>query len=94
MVGRKVRVLITGDSKKDPSRLTAKTLDNVTIVAPKPPDYPVSLAFDEHPYARTPWLDVAVESAHVWGCTASVLGRAERFVQRAQPVKLPIIDLV
>ena len=39
-VGRVVRALIVGDSKKDASRLTAKTPDNVTIVAPKPPDYP------------------------------------------------------
>jgi tRNA-2-methylthio-N6-dimethylallyladenosine synthase len=91
-LGHKVRALIVGDSKKDAGRLTAKTTDNVTIVAPKPPDYPDSSA--EHPYARTPWLDVAVESAHVWGCSGAVVGRAERFAQEAQAVKPPIISLV
>jgi tRNA-2-methylthio-N6-dimethylallyladenosine synthase len=78
-VGRVVRALIAGDSKKDASRLTAKTPDNVTIVAPKPPDYCDAPAGDPHAYARTPWLDVAIESAHVWGCAGSVVGRAERF---------------
>jgi tRNA-2-methylthio-N6-dimethylallyladenosine synthase len=78
-IGRTVRALIVGDSKKDASRLTAKALDNVTIVAPKPGDY------DERGYARTPWLDVAIESAHVWGCVGSIARRAERF---AEPVPL------
>jgi tRNA-2-methylthio-N6-dimethylallyladenosine synthase len=73
-VGRAERALIAGDSKKDASRLTAKTVDNVTIVAPKPGGY------DEASYARTPWLDVAIESAHVWGCAGSVAGRSDRFV--------------
>ena len=74
-VGRTVRALIVGDSKKDASRLSAKTLDNVTIVAAKPLDY------DEARYARTPWLDVAIESAHVWGCVGSISRRAERFTE-------------
>ena len=64
-VGRTVRVLIGGDSKKDASRLTAKALDNVTVVARKPADYP---------YPQTPWVDVAIETAHVWGCTGTVCG--------------------
>ena len=78
-VGRVVRALIAGDSKKDASRLTAKTPDNVTIVAPKPPDYPLERRPQTHPYARTPWLDVAIENAHVWGCFGTVVARAERF---------------
>ncbi len=93
-VGRIVRALIVGDSKKDASRLTAKTVDNVTIVARKPPDYSDSPACDDHPYARTPWLDVAIESAHVWGCTGTALGRAERFAQSARAVTQPTISLI
>ncbi len=92
-VGRVVRALIVGDSKKDASRLTAKTSDNVTIVAPKPPDYPLERRPQAHPYARTPWLDVAIESAHVWGCFGTVVARAERFDDAGEKVERPTIDL-
>jgi tRNA-2-methylthio-N6-dimethylallyladenosine synthase len=77
--GSTVRALIAGDSKKDACRLSAKTVDNVTVVAPKPGDY------DERSYAKTPWLDIAVESAHVWGCMGNVAARAERFAE-LQPI--------
>ena len=50
-----MRALICGPSKKDREQLAAKTLDNVTVIAPKPDDY------DEALYAREPWLDVEVE---------------------------------
>jgi tRNA-2-methylthio-N6-dimethylallyladenosine synthase len=93
-IGRVVRALIAGESKKDASRLTAKTLDNVTVVAPKPPDYPRTSVPDPHPYAATPWLDVAIEGAHVWGCTGTVVARAERFADVGEPVKRPVIDLI
>lgn len=72
-VGSVVRALIVGDSKKDPTRIAAKTIDNVTVVAPKP------VGYDEREYARTPWLDLAVEGAHVWGCRGRVIGRCEGF---------------
>jgi tRNA-2-methylthio-N6-dimethylallyladenosine synthase len=72
-VGHTVRALIVGDSKKDASRLTAKTTDNVTVVAPKPNGAATP--------AQTPWLDIGIESAHVWGCTGTVLGSVERFAQ-------------
>jgi tRNA-2-methylthio-N6-dimethylallyladenosine synthase len=78
-VGRIERALISGDSKKDASRLAAKTPDNVTIVAPKPPDYSDAPVGDSGAYARTPWLDIAIETAHVWGCAGSVVARAERY---------------
>lgn len=84
-VGRTVRVLIGGDSKKDASRLTAKALDNVTVVARKPADYP---------YPQTPWVDVAIETAHVWGCTGTVVRRAERFADAGMPVMRPVLDLI
>jgi tRNA-2-methylthio-N6-dimethylallyladenosine synthase len=83
--GATVRALIVGDSKKNADRVTAKALDNVTIVAPKPADYP---------YDGTPWLDVAVESAHVWGCAGTIVGRAARWNDPALPVMRPLLDLV
>lgn len=82
--GTIVRALIAGDSKKDSTRITAKTTDNVTVVAPKPSDYG----------PEAPWLDVAVERAHVWGCDGRIVGRARRFTERAEAVEPPVISLV
>lgn len=87
-IGTTVRALIQGPSKKDPSKLAGKTLDNVTVIAPKPPGY------DESVYAREPWLDVAIETAHVWGCKGTILRRAERFDDVGAAVARPVIDLV
>jgi tRNA-2-methylthio-N6-dimethylallyladenosine synthase len=93
-VGRTLRVLIGGDSKKDARRLTGKTLDNVTVVAPKPADYPAEDREAVHPYAQTPWLDIAIETAHVWGCFGTVTGRAARFADAGMPVMRPLFDLI
>jgi tRNA-2-methylthio-N6-dimethylallyladenosine synthase len=87
-IGTIVRALICGTSKKDASKLTAKTLDNVTIVAPKPPDY------DEAAYAAQPWLDVRVEAARVWGCTGTILRRAGRFSDDGREVQAPVFSLL
>jgi tRNA-2-methylthio-N6-dimethylallyladenosine synthase len=87
MAGGVVRALIAGDAKKDATKLTAKTGHNVTIVASKPPDYSAA------EYARTPWLDVLIESGRVWGCTGRVLGRAVRLDGSATPCDPPIVDL-
>jgi tRNA-2-methylthio-N6-dimethylallyladenosine synthase len=84
-VGTTVRALIAGDSKKDPSRLTAKTTDNVTVVAPKT---------DDALCADTPWLDIAIERAHVWGCSGRVVARAARFGEAGRPVAQPAISLI
>jgi tRNA-2-methylthio-N6-dimethylallyladenosine synthase len=88
MIGTTVRALICGESKKDASKLAAKTLDNVTVIAPKPDDY------DEALYAREPWLDYEIEAAHVWGCTGSIVRRAERFNDPGSPVVRPVISLL
>jgi tRNA-2-methylthio-N6-dimethylallyladenosine synthase len=93
-IGLIARALIAGDSKKDATRLTAKTLDNVTVVAPKPPDYPARHDLEAHAYAQTPWLDIAIESAHVWGCAGRVVARAERFSDSGQLVGQAVIDLI
>jgi len=93
-LGRVVRALVVGDSKKDAGRLAAKALDNVTLVATKPGDYPAAPPAEEHPYALTPWLDVAVESAHVWGCTGTILRRAARYDDPGVQVPRPLVDLI
>ncbi len=87
-IGSTVRCLIQGPSKKDATKLAAKALDNVTVIAPMPPDY------DEALYAREPWLDIAVETAHVWGCTGSIVRRAERYADPGTRVALPMISLL
>jgi tRNA-2-methylthio-N6-dimethylallyladenosine synthase len=93
-VGSVVRALVAGESKKDPSRLTAKTTDNVTIVAPKPADFaPLGADGNDHPYARTPWLDIAIESAHVWGCAGRIVSRSERFDEPGRSAPPPVVDL-
>jgi hypothetical protein len=53
-----------------------------------PPDY------DEALYAREPWLDIAVETAHVWGCMGTIARRAERYDAAGVAVKRPTIDLI
>ncbi len=87
-IGTTVRALVCGPSKKDANKLAAKTLDNVTVIAAKPDDY------DEALYAREPWLDVEVETAHVWGCTGTIVRRAERFGETGSAVVRPAISLI
>jgi tRNA-2-methylthio-N6-dimethylallyladenosine synthase len=86
-VGTAVRALIQGPSKKDASKLAAKSTDNVTIVAPMPPGYQETL------YAREPWLDIELHEGFVWGNTGTIAGRAARFDGTATPVARPTIDL-
>jgi tRNA-2-methylthio-N6-dimethylallyladenosine synthase len=87
-IGTTVRALIQGPSKKNPHNLAAKTLDNVTTIAPMPPDYSEVL------YAREPWIDVAVETAHVWGCTGTLTRRAARFGDTGTTVGRPALSLI
>ena len=87
-IGGTVRALISGPSKKDPNKLAAKATDNVTIIAPMPPDY------DESLYARKPWIDVEIESAHVWGCTGTIVRRAARYDAAGSATPRPVIDLI
>jgi tRNA-2-methylthio-N6-dimethylallyladenosine synthase len=87
-IGKVVRALIQGRSKKDASKLAAKTPDNATIIAPMPPDY------DEALYAREPWLDIEVHEGFIWGCTGTIVRRAERYDDPGVRVAPPIIDLL
>jgi tRNA-2-methylthio-N6-dimethylallyladenosine synthase len=87
-IGSEVRALVQGVSRKDGSKLAAKTLDNVTVIVPQPPDYREGL------YASEPWLDVRVDSAHKWGCAGTVIRRARRFADRGSSVKTALINLL
>jgi tRNA-2-methylthio-N6-dimethylallyladenosine synthase len=86
--GTTLRALITGTSKRDSGKLCARATDNVTVIAPKPIDY------DEDAYAREPWLDVRVETAHVWGVTGEITGRAETYSSPPKRVVSWPIDLI
>jgi tRNA-2-methylthio-N6-dimethylallyladenosine synthase len=86
-IGTVERCLIQGPSKKDATKLAAKTPDNVTVIAPMPDDY------DAERYAREPWLDVEIERAHLWGCGGTVVCRAARYRGEGRAVPRPVIDL-
>ncbi len=88
LVGSTVRGLIVGPSKKDPGKLALKTSQNVTLIAPKPDDYAEEL------YAREPWLDVTIHTAHVWGCSGSIVSRAGSRSQNGKLVLPPTLDLL
>ncbi|HEY4440547.1 MAG TPA: tRNA (N6-isopentenyl adenosine(37)-C2)-methylthiotransferase MiaB, partial [Candidatus Elarobacter sp.] len=56
-VGTTVRALIHGISRKDKAKLSAKTLDNVTV------NFPM---IEDVPDVAHPWVDVRIDSASVW----------------------------
>jgi len=86
--GSVVRALVQGPSRKDRTKIAAKTIDNVTIIAPLG-----SLA-EAHLQAK-PWIDVRVDEAFTWGCAGEILGVAERYAAAREPVDArPTIDLV
>jgi tRNA-2-methylthio-N6-dimethylallyladenosine synthase len=87
-IGTTIRALLCGPSKKDGSKLAAKSLDNVTLIAAMPEDY------DEALYSAEPWLDVAIESAHAWGCVGTIVRRARLFADHGVEVKAPLLSLL
>ncbi len=70
--GTVVRALVQGPSRKDRSKLAAKTIDNVTIVAPMGD-------LDVAGLLARPWLDVLVETPFTWGCTGEIVATAARY---------------
>ena len=86
--GTTVRALIQGRSKKDAAKLSAKSPDNATIIAPMPPDY------DEALYAREPWLDIDLHEGFIWGCTGTIIGRSRRYNAPATSVPSAPINLL
>jgi len=86
--GTTVRALIVGPSRKDPSKLAAKTPDNVTVIAPAGP-------LGEGELAASPWLDIAIDEAFTWGVSGRIVGIAERSDGLTVPVDArPTIDLI
>jgi tRNA-2-methylthio-N6-dimethylallyladenosine synthase len=85
--GTTVRALVQGPSRKDPSKIAAKTTDNVTIVVPNP-------GLTEAALVANPWLEIRIEHAFVWGCTGTLAGIARRYDERAQAVAAPVYDLI
>ena len=88
-VGRVVRALVQGPSRKDRSKLAAKTTDNVTVVAP-------AGSLSEAVLRDAPWLDVRIDAAFTWGCTGTIAGVASRYAAAATPVAAApaTIDLI
>jgi tRNA-2-methylthio-N6-dimethylallyladenosine synthase len=84
-LGTTVRALIHGISRKDKTKLSAKTIDNVTV------NFPM---VETEPDPSRPWVDVRVESASVWGVRGTCIGRAASYEGVAEPVEMPVIDLI
>ena len=84
-VGTTVRALIHGVSRKDATKLSAKSVDNVTV------NFPLT---EQVPDPSRPWADVRVESASVWGVRGTCIGRAASFDGAADAVTAPVIDLL
>jgi tRNA-2-methylthio-N6-dimethylallyladenosine synthase len=84
-VGTTVRALVHGLSRKDATKLSAKTIDNVTVNFP---------SVESTPDPARPWADVRVESASVWGVRGTCIGRAAAYDGIAEPVAAPLVDLV
>ena len=86
--GRVVRALVVGPSRKDRSKLAAKTMDNVTVVAPAGP-------LGEAQLRERPWLDVRIDETFTWGCTGEIVALAARSDAAGEPVDArPTIDLI
>ncbi|MBD5653871.1 MAG: tRNA (N6-isopentenyl adenosine(37)-C2)-methylthiotransferase MiaB [Candidatus Eremiobacteraeota bacterium] len=87
-IGRTVRALVQGPSRKDRSKLAAKTIDNVTVVAP-------AGALGEAELGERPWLDIQIDAAFTWGVTGRIAGIADRYDARPVAVDArPTIDLI
>ncbi|HEY0613615.1 MAG TPA: tRNA (N6-isopentenyl adenosine(37)-C2)-methylthiotransferase MiaB [Candidatus Elarobacter sp.] len=84
-VGTTVRALVHGVSRKDATKLSAKTIDNVTV------NFPM---VETVPDVARPWVDVAVESASVWGVRGTCIARAASYDGGADAVAPPVIDLL
>jgi tRNA-2-methylthio-N6-dimethylallyladenosine synthase len=86
--GTVVRALVQGPSRKDRSKIAAKTIDNVTVIAPLG-------GVSEAALQARPWIDVRVDDAFTWGCSGEMLGIAARYDAERVPVDArPAIDLI
>jgi tRNA-2-methylthio-N6-dimethylallyladenosine synthase len=87
-VGRVVRALVQGPSRKDHTKLSARATDNATIIAPRG-------SLSDAGLAARPWLDVRIEAGFVWGCAGTIVGASERYDGDGEPrCERPVIDLI
>ncbi|MBV9104151.1 MAG: tRNA (N6-isopentenyl adenosine(37)-C2)-methylthiotransferase MiaB [Candidatus Eremiobacteraeota bacterium] len=87
-IGTVVRALVQGPSRKDRAKIAAKTMDNVTVIAP-------ASGTEQERFVALPWIDVAVEDSRVWGCSGRVVGLAANFDAEAEKVyPRDVIDLI
>jgi tRNA A37 methylthiotransferase MiaB len=84
-IGTTVRALIHGVSRKDPTRMAAKTTDNVTVHFPM---------IEDAPNLAEPWIDVRIDRAAVWGVSGIAVGRAAAYDAPARPLAAPVVDLL
>lgn len=87
-VGKVVRALVQGPSRKDPAKLAAKTLDNVTVVAPLPPNLGTAS------FAAECWIDVRIERGYTWGATGTMLARSHAYTEQGTSLPFPTLDLI
>jgi tRNA-2-methylthio-N6-dimethylallyladenosine synthase len=87
MEGSVVRALVQGPSRKDPSKIAAKTTGNVTVVVP-------DAGLSQADLIENPWLDVRVDAGFTWGCAGTLAGIAARYDAPARPVAPPVVDLL
>ncbi|MBV8667736.1 MAG: tRNA (N6-isopentenyl adenosine(37)-C2)-methylthiotransferase MiaB, partial [Candidatus Eremiobacteraeota bacterium] len=62
-IGETVSALVSGPSKKDPTRMAGKTGHNVTVVWPRSTDAAA---------ARSPVANLVIEQAQTWGLVGRV----------------------
>jgi tRNA A37 methylthiotransferase MiaB len=86
--GTIVRALVQGPSRKDRSKIAAKTIDNVTVIAPL-------AGLEEAQLQALPWIDVRIDDAFTWGCSGDIVGLADRYDGARERVDArPTIDLI
>jgi tRNA-2-methylthio-N6-dimethylallyladenosine synthase len=85
--GRVVRALVQGHPRRQLDRIAAKTVDNVTVIAPV-------AGLSDAELSERPWLDVRVDEVRVWGCNGTIAGTAREFAGPAEPVLPAPIDLL
>ncbi|MDQ6826007.1 MAG: tRNA (N6-isopentenyl adenosine(37)-C2)-methylthiotransferase MiaB [Candidatus Eremiobacteraeota bacterium] len=83
-----VRALVQGGSRKDSTKIAAKSIDNVTVVAPLPTDT------DLLTFAASPWIDVRVEAAYTWGIAGTIVSRAKTYADAGISVRAPTLNLL
>jgi tRNA-2-methylthio-N6-dimethylallyladenosine synthase len=76
-IGTTVRAIVTGTSRKDKTMLSAKTVDNVTVIFP---------TIEDAPTPALPWVDVRIDSAFVWGVKGTAVARSARWELPGEPL--------